>query len=325
MIKALGLFSGGLDSILAALLLRRQGIAVAGVTFVTPFFGAEKALRSAAALDIPLSVRDIGPVHLEMLKNPRYGYGRNLNPCIDCHALMFRLAGEMMADGGFDFLFSGEVLGQRPMSQNINALKAVAKASGVGGKILRPLSAGLLPVTSMEEEGLVDREKLLDIQGRGRKRQEELARQWGVEDYPAPGGGCLLTEKSFINRLQKLLETSPEADVTDVELLKLGRRFRLPPGAWLTVGRNRGHNEAIRNLARPEDWLVQARDCAGPLGLVSGPAGDGELRTAAAIVAGYGKGRDRERLLVTVRRGDLRRMVEVAPFSAEELAARIVP
>ena len=192
MTKALGLFSGGLDSILAALVLRRQGIEVAGVTFVTPFFGAEKALKSAAPLAIPLIVRDIGAVHLEMLKNPRYGYGRNLNPCIDCHALMFRLAAAMMADGGFDFLFSGEVLGQRPMSQNLNSLKAVAKASGAGDRILRPLSARLLPVTAMEKEGRVDRNQLLDIQGRSRRRQEELANEWGVKVYPAPGGGCLL-------------------------------------------------------------------------------------------------------------------------------------
>ncbi|NLC69802.1 MAG: thiamine biosynthesis protein [Desulfuromonadaceae bacterium] len=325
MAKSLGLFSGGLDSMLAALLLRRQGVEVTGIAFVTPFFGAEKAVKSAAALEIPLIVRDIAVEHLEMLKNPRYGYGRNLNPCIDCHALMFRLAAGVMTEGGFDFLFSGEVLGQRPMSQNLNALKAVAKASGTGARILRPLSARLLPVTAMEREGLVDRERLLDIQGRSRRRQEELARQWGVIDYPAPGGGCLLTEKSFINRLRELLESTPEADVTDMELLKLGRRFRLPPSAWLTVGRNQEHNEAIRGLARPTDWLIHARECAGPLGLVSGSASEENLLTAAAIVGGYGKGKNCQGLLVTVRRGEESRMVEVAPFSAEELASRILP
>lgn len=324
MTKALGLFSGGLDSILAALVLRRQGIEVTGVTFVTPFFGAEKALKSAAPLAIPLIVRDIGAVHLEMLKNPRYGYGRNLNPCIDCHALMFRLAAAMMADGGFDFLFSGEVLGQRPMSQNLNSLKAVAKASGAGDRILRPLSARLLPVTAMEKEGRVDRNQLLDIQGRSRRRQEELANEWGVKVYPAPGGGCLLTEKSFINRLRELLETTPEADVVDVELLKLGRRFRLPPAAWLTVGRNREHNEAIRRLARPHHWLLQARDCAGPLGLVSGAVDADNLLAAAAIVAGYGKGKNCASLVVALRREAENRELIVAPFSAAELAERIL-
>jgi tRNA U34 2-thiouridine synthase MnmA/TrmU len=325
MVRALGIFSGGLDSILAALLLRRQGIEVCGVTFVTPFFGADKALKSAAAAAIPLQVRNIAEVHLEMLKHPRYGYGRNLNPCIDCHALMFRLAGARLAEQGFDFLFSGEVLAQRPMSQNSNALKAVAKASTVADRILRPLSARLLPVTAMEEQGLVDREQLLDIQGRSRRRQEELARQWGVAEYPAPGGGCLLTEKSFVNRLRELLASTPEATVTDVELLKLGRRFRLSSAVWLTVGRNQERNEAIRLLARPDHWLLQAREFAGPLGLVSGPAGEEDLLMAAAVVAGYGKGRQCGRVSVAVCRGEESRTLEVTPFSAEELADRILP
>ena len=266
MSKALGLLSGGLDSILAALALKRQGVEVTGIAFVTPFFGAEKARRAAAQIDIPLLVRDIGPVHLEMLKNPRYGYGRNLNPCIDCHALMFRLAGAVMAEEGYDFLFSGEVLGQRPMSQNLSALKAVAKHSGYPERILRPLSARLLPVTPMEESGLVDRERLLDIQGRSRRRQEELAREWGLADYPNSGGGCLLTEKSFTGRLRDLLEHDPQAAVVDIELLKLGRQYRLSPSVKLTLGRNQANNEALQTLARPQDVLVRTRNFSGPLG-----------------------------------------------------------
>ena len=158
MSKALGLLSGGLDSSLAALCLKRQGIEVTAVAFVTPFFGAGKARRAAEKIGIPLLVRDIGEVHLEMVKRPHYGYGKNLNPCIDCHAMMFRLAGETMVEQGFDMLFSGEVLGQRPMSQNLSALRAVAKHSGHPDRILRPLSARLLPVTPMETDGLVDRE-----------------------------------------------------------------------------------------------------------------------------------------------------------------------
>jgi len=197
MSKALGLLSGGLDSTLAAMVLKRQGVEVSGIVFVTPFFGAERARKAARQIDIPLLVENIGEEHLAMLKNPRYGYGKNLNPCIDCHAMMFALAGRRVLAGEFDFLFSGEVLGQRPMSQNFNALQAVAKHSGCPQLILRPLSARLLPVTGMEEQGLVDRERLLDIQGRSRRRQEDLAREWGLGEYPASGGGCLLTEKSF--------------------------------------------------------------------------------------------------------------------------------
>ncbi|MBE0597606.1 MAG: thiamine biosynthesis protein, partial [Desulfuromonadales bacterium] len=157
MSKALGLLSGGLDSSLAALALKRQGIEVTCISFVTPFFGAAKAQRSARQMEVPLLVREIGDLHLEMVKNPTYGYGRNMNPCIDCHAMMFRLAGEIMEREGFDFLFSGEVLGQRPMSQNPSALKAVANFSGYPERILRPLSARLLPTTPMEKQGLVDR------------------------------------------------------------------------------------------------------------------------------------------------------------------------
>ncbi|WP_291317523.1 thiamine biosynthesis protein [Desulfuromonas sp.] len=242
MSKALGLLSGGLDSSLAAMTLLRQGVEVTGIAFVTPFFGSAKAEQAARQIGIPLIVQDIGEVHLEMVKNPRYGYGKNMNPCIDCHAMMFRLAGEVMAGKGFDFLFSGEVLGQRPMSQNLNALRSVANYSGHPDRILRPLSARLLAITAMEEEGLVDRERLLDIQGRSRKPQEKLAREWGLTDYPSSGGGCLLTEKSISNRLRDLFDHRPEATVTDVELLKLGRQFRLSETAKLTLGRNQADN-----------------------------------------------------------------------------------
>ncbi|MCW8892049.1 MAG: thiamine biosynthesis protein, partial [Deltaproteobacteria bacterium] len=202
MSKALGLISGGLDSGLAAMALMRQGIEVTGISFVTPFFGSDKAKKSAEAIGYPLIIEDIGAIHLEMVKTPQYGYGRNMNPCIDCHAMMFRLAGERMDKDGFDFLFSGEVLGQRPKSQNPNALKSVAKLSGFANRVLRPLSAKLLPITPMEESGIVDREQLLDIHGRSRKRQQALAKEWGYLDYPESGGGCLLTEEGFSNQLR---------------------------------------------------------------------------------------------------------------------------
>jgi tRNA U34 2-thiouridine synthase MnmA/TrmU len=292
MSKALGLISGGLDSSLAAMILMRQGIEVTGISFVTPFFNAEKSKLAAEIVGHQLIIEDISKIHLEMLKKPKYGYGRNMNPCIDCHALMFRLAGERMAGAGFDFLFSGEILGQRPMSQNANALGSVANLSGFPESILRPLSAKLLPVTSMEKSGLVEREQLLDIQGRSRKQQQRLAREWGYHDYPTSGGGCMLTEEGFSNQLRDLLKHNPEATVTDVELLKAGRQFRLSPTTKLVLGHNRADNETLQQLITPDQVKLHCKNFSGPLGVVCGNPDQQELNTAAAIVASYGKGKD---------------------------------
>lgn len=317
MSRALGLLSGGLDSSLAALTLKRQGIEVTGIVFATPFFGADRARQAAEQMDIPLIVKDIGEVHLEMVKNPRYGYGRNMNPCIDCHAMMFRLAGEILLEKGFDFLFSGEVLGQRPMSQNATALKAVAKHSGIPDRILRPLSARLLPVTPMEEQGLVDRELLLDIQGRSRRRQETLAREWGLSEYPSSGGGCLLTEKSFSNRLRDLLEHDPEATTVDAELLKVGRQFRLSLGAKLVLGRKQADNEAIKQLTRPSDITLRAKNFSGPLGVVTGQAGPEQLALAAGILAGYGKGNAELEIEILLQQDTKKWEISVPPLDRE--------
>jgi tRNA-uridine 2-sulfurtransferase len=317
MSKALGLLSGGLDSSLAALALKRQGVEVTCIAFVTPFFGAGRAEKAARTMEIPLIVMPIGEIHLEMVKNPVYGYGKNMNPCIDCHAMMFRLAGEVMAEQGFDFLFSGEVLGQRPMSQNLSALQAVAKYSGMAGRILRPLSARLLPETPMEQDGLVDRSRLLDIQGRSRRRQAELAKSWGLTDYPPSGGGCLLTEKSFSGRLRDLFTHQPEATVIDVELLKLGRQFRLSPNARLTLGRDQPSNEKIKEFARPTDILLRAENFTGPLGLVSGQPEAADLELAAAVVAAYGKGQNEPQVDILRMQGENQSRHSVAPLPVE--------
>jgi tRNA U34 2-thiouridine synthase MnmA/TrmU len=297
--RALGLFSGGLDSMLAALMLRRAGVEVAGVTFVTPFFGAERPRRSAAHIGLDLTELEVGPEHLEqVVKNPRFGYGSNLNPCLDCHAYMFRKAGELADARGLDFLFSGEVLGQRPMSQNRQALVTVAKHSGRAERILRPLSARLLPPTGPEEAGLVDRELLGDLSGRGRKAQLALAAEYGVSDYPSPAGGCLLTEPGFSRRLADLLEHDPEAGVAEVELLKHGRHLRLSPRAKLVVGRNQADNRALEAAAPAGALRLAAKDVPGPLGLYFGPRPAEELELAARVVAGYGKARPGQKVAV---------------------------
>ena len=192
--KALALFSGGLDSILAAQLLEEQGVDIAGICFESPFFSAQRAHQSARYIGLPLAVTDITEPMLTIVMSPRHGYGKGLNPCIDCHALMFRVAGEMLKGEGARFMISGEVLGQRPMSQNLRSLSIISRESGFDGLILRPLSAKRLPETIAEREGWVDRERLLDLSGRSRKPQIELAKRYGVEKYPSPAGGCLLTD-----------------------------------------------------------------------------------------------------------------------------------
>lgn len=318
MSKALGLISGGLDSTLAAMTLMRQGIEVTGISFVTPFFGAGKARIAAKKIGFPLIVSEISETHLQMVKDPKYGYGRNMNPCIDCHAMMFRLAGEIMEREGFDFLFSGEVLGQRPMSQNANALRSVATYCDYNDKVLRPLSAKLLPITPMEESGLVDREQLLDIQGRSRKPQQALAVKWGYLDYPSSGGGCLLTESGFSDRLRDLVEHDPLASVNDVELLKVGRQFRLSERSKLVVGRHQADNDALSKLIEADQTLLRSANFSGPLGLLCGDAGDTELELAAAIVASYGKGKDEAEVDVLSTRNDAETTLRVAPLAREE-------
>jgi tRNA U34 2-thiouridine synthase MnmA/TrmU len=310
--------SGGLDSTLAAMTLMRQGIEVTGISFVTPFFGASKAIVAAEKIGFPLIVSEISDIHLQMVKNPKYGYGRNMNPCIDCHAMMFRLAGEIMRKEGFDFLFSGEVLGQRPMSQNANALRSVANHCDYSDKVLRPLSAKLLPITPMEESGLVDRELLLDIQGRSRKPQQALAVKWGYADYPSSGGGCLLTESGFSDRLRDLFEHDSQASVNDVELLKVGRQFRLSKNCKLVLGRNQSDNDAMNGLIKSDHRLLRCANFSGPLGLLCGPSDDTALGTAAAIVASYGKGKDEAEVEVLCMRDGEETILRVAPLAREE-------
>ena len=289
-VRGLGLCSGGLDSRLAAMVLRGQGIHVEWVTFETPFFSASRARQASGLLDVPLTVRDITLPYLTMLKNPPCGYGQHMNPCLDCHTLMFRFAGELMRERNFDFLFSGEVLGQRPMSQTRPSLRYVEKNSGYEGFILRPLSALKLPLTIPEKEGKVRRDLLLDIAGRSRKRQIALAKKYGITDYPAPAGGCLLTDKGYSNRLKDLFEHHQDYSVNDLHLLKYGRHFRIDKATKIIVGRTQQDNENIEKLYVPaEDALVGIPKIPSPLALVRRPTGKEAVFLAAAICAGYSK------------------------------------
>lgn len=289
-VRGLGLCSGGLDSMLSGLVLREQGIEVEWVSFETPFFAASKARKASRITGIPLTVKSIFADYIVMLRNPPAGYGKRMNPCLDCHTLMFRLAGEIMREKDFDFLFSGEVLGQRPMSQTKSSLRYVEKHSGMAGYILRPLSARLLPETIPEQQGLVDRERLLDIHGRGRKDQIALAKKLGITDYPAPAGGCLLTDKGFSARLKDLFDHGGDCTEAEFELLKFGRHFRLNRQAKLIVGRTEEDNENILRRHNPQkDVVFDVRDYPSPVGLLQGVADKATTLLAAAICVGYSR------------------------------------
>lgn len=293
--KAVSLFSGGLDSQLAVCVIKDQAVEIVAVNFVTPFFGADPNNRLAARqLGVEYHEIDIGESYMGILKNPVYGYGKNINPCIDCHAFMLKNAGEFMEQVGARFLITGEVLGERPMSQNKSALQAVEKLSGMRGLILRPLSALLLKPTIPETEGWVDRSRLLDISGRGRKRQIELAQHYGIIDYPTPAGGCLLTQENYAKRLRTLLNANPDAGCSEMAILKLGRHFYLEENLLLVVGRNQAENEGIQRMAAREDYIIRVADRPGPLGLlrVLKPDANVDLKLPASIVARYSDARD---------------------------------
>jgi tRNA-uridine 2-sulfurtransferase len=310
--KALAVFSGGLDSMLAATLIRAQGIDVLGLFFETPFFEAARAARSAEILHLPLMILDITLPHLEVVKKPRYGYGGNMNPCIDCHALMLRSAAERLAEENAQFILTGEVLGQRPMSQNLRALSTVAARSGRPELILRPLSAKLLPITMPEEKEWVRRDELLALSGRSRKPQMELARAFNITEYPSPAGGCLLTDPLFSRRLKDLLSDRLNCEIREIELLKVGRHFRLKPGTKVVVGRNKKENERILSLAGPSDLVVKVDSVPGPLVLVVGTIDRETEKQAVALALSYSDARDGEVAEVKLLRGGTERK-ESAP------------
>jgi tRNA U34 2-thiouridine synthase MnmA/TrmU len=318
-IRALGMCSGGLDSILSGLVLRRQGIHVEWISFETPFFSADKARKAAAQTRIKLHVQDITGDYLVMLKNPPAGYGKNMNPCMDCHALMFERAGAMMTANGFDFLFSGEVVGQRPMSQNANSLRYVEKHSRYEGYILRPLSARNLPETPMEKNGLVDRSRLLNFSGRSRKPQIALARQLGITEYPSPAGGCLLTDPGYARRLKDLMNHGEEMTPNALHLLKHGRHMRLTPDAKMIVGRTHKDNEQIlAHVVSQKDAVLKVKGYPGPTVVLPGGGPKEILFLAGAICAGYSKAANQTTATVQVTLANRTEKIKVLPIMPDE-------
>ena len=285
--RGLSLLSGGLDSQLAVRILERAGAHVEGVVFETPFFSASAAKKAAAALGIKLHVVDFTDDEIALIENPPHGFGGAMNPCIDCHATMIRRAGEIMAEMGYDFVATGEVMGQRPMSQNKQSLGVVEKTSGLAGRLVRPLSAKLLEPTIPETEGRLDRERLLDISGRARDRQIALAAEFGITDYPSPAGGCRLTEAGFCRKLKDLKDHEGLGERRLVRLLTVGRRFRLPGGTSVLLGRDRTENEILRG---EKGVVVEFPNIPGPTALLPSVATESDIELARGIVRAWSRG-----------------------------------
>lgn len=338
--KAVALISGGLDSLLAARLMLDQGVHVEGLNFYTGFCveGHTHAIRAsrhkdkprrnnalwvAEQLGIKLHIVDVIEEYKDIVINPKHGYGANLNPCLDCKGFMVRKAVEWMEAHGFDFIITGEVVGQRPMSQRRDTFPVVARESGAGDRLLRPLSAKILPPTLPEREGWVDRERLLDLNGRGRKPQIALARDFGFADYAQPAGGCcFLVDENYSRRLADLWATRGEKryELDDIMLLKVGRHLRPRPHFKLIVGREEGENQFLHGY-RKRFVHMHAQSIEGPLVLVEGDVNDDDLLLAARLTARFGKGREMPLVdILVIDRAGESRVITVSPMPASEVA-----
>lgn len=331
--KAIGLFSGGLDSILAVKLMLEQGIEVEAVHFVTEFSSYAPAEsispslhKTADELKIPLKIMDISEEFMDVVKKPVYGYGSGMNPCIDCRIFCLKKTKEYMEKAGASFIFTGEVLGQRPMSQRRDAMNAIERDAGVKGYLLRPLSARLFPSSLAESKGIVAREELLSLSGRSRKPQILLAEKLGIKDYPSSAGGCLLTLKSFARRMKDLSDHKPDFDLKDARLLKYGRHFRMSPSVKLVVSRNEGENYKIAGLKDEHDTILHAEEPLGPVALLRGADGSEFIAEAAAITARYALGKDAPSDVKVKYYTNLREYVYLMarPFDEARLRERMV-
>lgn len=336
--KALVLLSGGLDSMLAAKVVMEQGIHVEGVNFFTGFChsGHTSAIRNqkkgkvkrndalwcAEQLGIPLHIEDIVEEYKQVLLKPKFGYGQHLNPCLDCKIFMVQKAFEWIKANDFDFIVTGEVIGQRPKSQRRDTMMTVEQQSGAEGLLLRPLCAQHLPETIPEKEGWVDREKLLNMQGRGRKAQIELANSFSINEYAQPAGGCcVLTDGNYTNRLQDMWDhnESRDYDMDDIILLKAGRHMRLTDKCKVIVARDESESRFLEGF-RKQFIHMRALDFKGPLLLVDGEASDTDLQTAAKIVARFSGGKHESQVNVEMieKKGEPA-VLTVAPYLDSEI------
>jgi hypothetical protein len=273
-----------------------QGVAVHAVKFVTPFFGYELLAREQEYArtvrenyGIEVILRDVSESYFAMLRNPAHGYGKNFNPCVDCKILLFREAKRLMPEFSASFLITGEVIGQRPMSQRRDTLRVIERDSGCADILLRPLCAKNLEPTLAEREGLVNRELLLDFNGRGRQPQIQLARRFGISSYPSPAGGCVLAEPGQAKRIAWYYRRYPAVRLNDIRILLFGRHFHLPHGGWLALGRDEAENARLEALHAPGDFLVHMPERPGPLGVLHGATQPDDFAAAAGLVVRFGK------------------------------------
>ncbi len=319
-VKALALLSGGLDSTLAAKLILSQGIDVVGVNFVTPFClckkGKSEAAEAAEQIGVPLRVINVGGEYLRMVRKPKYGYGRNINPCIDCRIFILKKAKKYAKEIGASFVFTGEVLDERPMSQHLRAMKIVEEEASLKGKILRPLSAKLLPETFMEKKGLVDREQLLSIRGRSRKPQIKLAEKFNIKDYPSPAGGCLLTCKEYAGKLRDLFKHKKRCSMIDVSLLRVGRHFRFGKNK-IIVGRNEAENNLLTAKKAHNDYYFEVPDVGSPITVLQGAKTENAIRAAAALTAFYSDAKSKKVIVKFGRESLDRHIIVSLPTQAE--------
>jgi tRNA-uridine 2-sulfurtransferase len=289
-VKAVGLLSGGLDSILATEMILKQGIEVTAFNVRSPFCLCKKdgcaAVDAAKQLKVPLKVVAAGNDYLRMLRKPKHGYGRNMNPCIDCRIFLFKRAKKYAKETGADFIFTGEVLDERPMSQHYPAMMLIEKEAGLKGKIVRPLSAKLLPETAVEKKGLVDRSKLMDIEGRSRKPQFKLAEEYNIKDFPCPAGGCLLTYEEYAKKIRDLFTHKKRVSMSDIALLRIGRHFRLAKNKFV-VGRDEAENKLLIARKTKNEYYFELPDIVGPITILQGPKTKSAIETAAKLTAFY--------------------------------------
>ena len=340
-VKALALVSGGLDSALAVAIMARQGIQVEGLFFSTGFclighhleVGKKKSRPSqppvfavAAELGIPLSIIDISSEYRQILLNPKFGYGSGMNPCKDCRIFMLKKAKEILDKGDARFIFTGEVLGQRPMSQHRRAMELIEREAELSGYLLRPLSAKLMPITIPETEGWVDRQSLYDINGRSRRGQIKLADEFKVKVFSQPAGGCcFLPDKQFSIRLRDLLihEDGQMVEQSDFNLLKAGRHFRLGPDLKIVVGRDEDENRFLEYYTK-EHMSLQAEDTKGPLTIVIGKPEEAQISLIAGITAAYSQNKNGEEKRIAVQSNGDRNLISVRPVTREKLHQWII-
>lgn len=325
MAKAIALYSGGLDSTLAILVLLKQGVDITAITFLN-HFGCDISDKSSCSKDpfaasvkfgFPVKLAHLSGKFLEIVKNPKFGHGKNMNPCVDCRILMLKEAKDLMKLLGADFLVTGEVLGQRPMSQRRDTFPVIDREADVKGYVLRPLSAKLMKPTIPEEKGIVDRDLLYNFSGRSRKPQMALAEEFGLTEYPAPAGGCLLTDPNYSFRLKELLEYCNDPDNKDINLLRVGRHFRFSPECKIIVGRNREENQIIGSMSDSENYVLRVEGYGSPLTIVTGKTEESALNVAASLCARYSDAKKLPVIDVAVFRNSQKYNLSVSPANDE--------